>query len=196
MGNPRYRNGFSLTLHPDLIGLPLRWKKPSLIFVNSMSDLFHEEVPEDFILQVFEVMTKARQHIFQVLTKRSGRLLEIAPKLPWSSNIWVGVSVETPIYYERIAHLQRVPACVRFLSCEPLLSPLNDLPLEGIHWVIVGGESGPGARPLEREWVLGIKQQCEQAGIPFFFKQWGGILKWRNGRQLDGREYLGMPAIQ
>ncbi len=153
MGNPRYRNGFSFTLHPDLISLPLRWKKPSLIFVNSMSDLFHEGVPEGFILQVFEVMIKARQHIFQVLTKRSERLLEIAPRLPWSSNICVGVSVETSIYYKRIEHLQQIPAGVRFLSCEPLLGPLNNLPLEGIHWVIVGGESGPGARRLEREWV-------------------------------------------
>lgn len=196
MGNARYQKGFAVTLHPDLLGLPLRWKKPSFIFVNSMSDLFHEAVPLEFIKQVFQTMEKAHWHIFQVLTKRSERLREIAEELPWPPNVWAGVSVETSKYYSRIYDLQSVPACVRFLSCEPLLGPLAHLPLESIHWVIVGGESGPGARPMELEWVLSIKEQCEWAGIPFFFKQWGGVQKWRNGRQLLGQEYNGMPEIE
>lgn len=193
MGNPRYRNGFKVTLHEDLLDLPLRWKRPSLIFVNSMSDLFHEEVPFDFIQRVFKTMERANWHVFQVLTKRSHRLKELAPKLPWPPNVWMGVSVETAKYYERIHHLREVPAAVRFLSCEPLLGPLEHLPLDGIHWVIVGGESGPNARPMKEEWVLSIKDQCERAGVPFFFKQWGGVHKWRNGRKLNGKEYNGMP---
>jgi protein gp37 len=196
MGNLRYRNGFAVTLHPDLLELPLSWKKPSLIFVNSMSDLFHEKVPEEFIQEVFRTMERAHWHIFQVLTKRPERLVEVASKLPWPPNVWMGVSVETARYYSRIHYLQRVPAHIRFLSCEPLLGPLENLPLQGIHWVIVGGESGPGARPLEKEWVLSIKEQCQRAGIPFFFKQWGGVQKWRNGRMLDGHEYNDMPYIQ
>ena len=193
MGNPRYRNGFRVTLHPDLLSVPLRWKTPSLIFVNSMSDLFHEEIPFSFIRQVFQTMEAASWHVFQILTKRSVRLRELAPRLPWPPNVWIGVTVESYHYYDRIADLQTVPAQIRFLSCEPLLSPMENLPLEGIHWVIVGGESGPGARPMRLEWVLSIKEQCEHTGIPFFFKQWGGTQKWRNGRRLLGREYNEMP---
>lgn len=195
MGNPRYKNGFAVTLHEDLLDRPLRWKKPSLIFVNSMSDLFHEQVPVGFIMNVFETMNKASWHIFQVLTKRSERLRDLAKVLAWTPNIWVGVSVESAEYYERIRHLLAVPARVRFLSCEPLLGPLDNLPLEGIHWVIVGGESGPDARPMRLEWVLSIKEQCEKAGIPFFFKQWGGVQKWRNGRKLLNKEYNEYPAV-
>ena len=193
MGNPRYQRGFSVTLHHDLVDLPLHWKKPSLIFVNSMSDLFHDSVPLEFIELIFDTMKQAHWHIFQVLTKRSERLREISQTLEWPPNVWVGVSVETSKYYYRIHDLQAVPAHVRFLSCEPLLGPLDDMPLKGIHWVIVGGESGPRARPMRLEWVLSIKDQCEQAGVPFFFKQWGGVHKWRNGRQLLGREYNEMP---
>ena len=196
MGNPRYRNRFAVTLHPDLLELPLRWKTPSVVFVNSMSDLFHEDIPEEFILSVFKIMETAHNHVFQILTKRSQRLLELSAKLPWPPNIWVGVSVETKTYYYRITHLIQVPAVIRFLSCEPLLGPLDNLPLRGIHWVIVGGESGPGARPMRREWVLSIRDQCRKAGIPFFFKQWGGPQKWRSGRALDGKTYNEMPMSQ
>ncbi len=195
MGNPRYKNGFKVTLHYDLIDTPLQWKKPSIIFVNSMSDLFHEEVPLSFIQRVFKTMEKAHWHIFQVLTKRSKRLKEVAPNLTWAPNIWMGVSVETSKYYYRIRDLLEVPAAVRFLSCEPLLGPLPNLPLEGIHWVIVGGESGPNARPMKEEWVISIKEQCKAAGIPFFFKQWGGVQKWKTGRKLQGREYNEMPSL-
>jgi protein gp37 len=193
MGNPRYKNGFRLTLHEDLLDLPLRWRIPSLIFVNSMSDLFHEDVPIEFIKSVFNTMVKADWHIFQVLTKRSERLKEIASLLPWSPNIWMGVSVELPRYYFRIDHLREVPAMVRFISCEPLLSELPNLPLEGIHWVIVGGESGPKARPIKPKWVESIRDQCKQKGVAFFFKQWGGIHKWRSGRKLNGKEYNEFP---
>ena len=193
MGNPRYKNGFEVTLHPDLLGVPLRWRKPSMIFVNSMSDLFHERVPDDFIKEVFHTMAKAHWHIFQILTKRSNRLKKMARVLPWERNIWMGVSVELPDYYYRIEDLQSVPSAVRFVSCEPLLGPLPNMPLDGIGWVIVGGESGPNARPMRLEWVLTIKDQCDRRSIPFFFKQWGGTHKWRNGRKLLGREYNGMP---
>ena len=195
MGNPRYRNGFQVTLHEDLLDLPLRWRRPSLIFVNSMSDLFHEDVSTEFVQKVFQVMQEARWHIFQVLTKRSHRLRALAPSLPWPSNIWMGVSVETADYYYRIEDLKAVPAAVRFLSCEPLLGPLPNLPLEGIHWVIVGGESGPRARPMQPEWVVDIREQCHKANVPFFFKQWGGVQKWRHGRLLEGREYSEYPSL-
>jgi len=194
MGNLRYKNGFNVTLHPDLLDAPLRWRRPSMIFVNSMSDLFHEEIPEDFIIKVFETMTKAHWHIFQILTKRSNRLEEMAKMLPWGRNIWMGVSVELSDYYHRIEDLVSVPAAVRFVSCEPLLGPLPDLPLEEVDWVIVGGESGPNARLMQIEWVLMIKEQCERRRIPFFFKQWGGVHKWRNGRRLLGREFNEMPT--
>jgi protein gp37 len=194
MGNVRYRDGFKLTLHPDQLTLPLRWKDPRRIFVNSMSDLFHENVPEEFIRRAFEVMAQARHHVFQVLTKRSKRLAELAPRLPWPTNVWQGVSVENARYTSRVADLVKVPAAVRFLSVEPLLGPITDLPLDGIAWVIVGGESGPGHRPIRPEWVRSIRDQCAQAGAAFFFKQWGGRTPKSGGRVLDGHEWSEMPV--
>lgn len=193
MGTKRYRNGFQLTLHPDLIDLPLRWKKPRKIFVNSMSDLFHQEVPDDFIRQVFRTMNQASHHIFQVLTKRPERVAAMAHRLNWTPNIWMGTSVENMRVIERVAHLRQVPARVRFLSCEPLLGPLQ-LNLDGIHWVIVGGESGPGARPLDGDWVREIRDQCIKKRVAFFFKQWGGVRKDKTGRMLDGRTWDEMPS--
>jgi protein gp37 len=194
MGNPRYSNGFDLTLHPDQLETPLRWKEPRRIFVNSMSDLFHEAVPEDFIRRVFEVMAQARRHVFQVLTKRSQRLAELAPRLAWPLNVWQGVSVESARYTSRVADLTKVPASVRFLSVEPLLGPITDLPLSGISWVIVGGESGPRHRPIRPEWVRSIRHQCEAVGVAFFFKQWGGVRSKSGGRVLDGRTWDEMPT--
>jgi protein gp37 len=194
MGQERYANGFDVTLHDDLIDLPRRWTQPRMIFVNSMSDLFHERVSEDFIRRVFATMAACRRHTFQVLTKRSRRLREMAGRLPWPGNVWMGVSVEDARVLGRIGDLAAVPAAVRFLSCEPLLGPLDDLPLEGIHWVIVGGESGPRARPMMKTWVDSILRQCRAAGIPFFFKQWGGARKDLAGRVLDGRTHDEMPA--
>lgn len=192
-GNRRYRKGFQVTLHPDLLDSPQRWRKPRIIFVNSMSDLFHPEVPDEFIQQVFLTMDQCRRHIFQVLTKRSRRLRSLADRLPWPPNVWIGVTVENADVMDRIVDLRSVPAAVRFISCEPLLGPLENIPLDGIHWVIVGGESGPGARAMKAEWVRSILSQCRQAGIPFFFKQWGGTQKRRNGRMLDGCIYNEMP---
>jgi len=194
MGNPRYRNGFKVTLHEDLLDLPLRWKRPSMIFVNSMSDLFHEQVPVWFIRRVFATMQKAHWHIFQVLTKRSARLRELARELFWPDNVWIGVTVEANEYYSRLDDLRQVPAKVRFASLEPLLTPMPDLPLDGIQWVIVGGESGPRARPMRPEWVYSVMRQCRRAKVAFFFKQWGGPQKWRTGRMLEGKEYNEMPA--
>jgi protein gp37 len=194
MGNPRYKNGFSVTLHYDLIDLPLKWKRPRRIFVNSMSDLFHNDVPFDFILDVFKTMEKASWHTFQILTKRSDRLAQIAPYLPWPKNVWQGVSVENEQVTYRIDDLRKVPSHVRFLSIEPLLGPLDNLNLNGIHWVIVGGESGPGARPMKEEWVRSLLAQCHQQHVAFFFKQWGGVQKHRTGRLLDGRTYDEYPT--
>jgi protein gp37 len=193
MGSDRYRNGFRLTLHPDLIELPKTWKKPRVVFVNSMSDLFHEDVPSDFIGSIFETMEACPQHTFQILTKRSERLRKLGPSLPWPSNVWMGVGVENAAAMKRIPDLLSVSAQVRFLSCEPLIGPLEDLPLEGIHWVIVGGESGPGARKMNPAWVKSIHHQCHLAAVPFFFKQWGGVRKDMTGRVLDGRTYDEMP---
>ncbi len=193
MGSERYRNGFRLTLHHDLIELPKTWKKPRVVFVNSMSDLFHEDVPADFIRRIFETMEACPQHTFQVLTKRSERLRKLGPSLPWPSNVWMGVSVENAPATKRIPDLLSVPGQVRFLSCEPLIGPLENLPLNGIHWVIVGGESGPGARRMNTEWAKSIHRQCRQVGVPFFFKQWGGIRKDMTGRMLYGRTYDEMP---
>lgn len=173
---------------------PLRWRRPRLVFVNSMSDLFHERVPLDFIRSVFETMQQAHWHTFQVLTKRSERLAEIAHVLTWPKNVWMGVSVECERYLSRVDDLRKVPANVRFLSLEPLIGPLPNLDLEGIHWVIVGGESGPGARPMEESWVRDIQAKCERASVPFFFKQWGGIRRKAAGRELDGRTYDEMPS--
>lgn len=193
MGNPRYTDGFEVTLHPDQLTLPLRWKQPRKIFVNSMSDLFHEKVPDEFILRAFEVMEKADWHHFQILTKRAERLAELAPQLPWPNNVWQGVSVENAEYTWRIEHLLQVPAIVRFISVEPLLGPIPSLPLKGISWVIVGGESGPNYRPVEASWVRGIRDQCMRANVPFFFKQWGGITPKAGGRRLDRRVWNEMP---
>ena len=194
MGVERYQNGFKVTLHPDLLNVPLKWRQPRLIFVNSMSDLFHEAVPLEFIQSVFETMRRCPQHTFQILTKRSRRLSELSGSLHWAPNIWMGVSVEDSRVVHRISDLCTVPAHVRFLSCEPLIGPLNSLPLTGVHWVIVGGESGPKARPMHKEWVDSILEQCRNASVPFFFKQWGGTRKDLTGRELNGRTYDEMPS--
>lgn len=194
MGQPRYADGFRLTLQRDVVEAPLRWRSPRTIFVNSMSDLFHKDVPLDYIQQVFATMEQADWHTFQVLTKRADRLEELAGDLPWPGNVWMGVSVENADYTWRIEHLQRAPAQVRFLSVEPLLGPIPELPLKGIHWVIVGGESGPGARPMDPTWVTDLRDQCVAAKVPFFFKQWGGVNKSRTGRELEGRVWDGMPG--
>lgn len=196
MGQTNYANGFKLTLQPHALGLPLRWKTPQMIFVNSMSDLFHRDVPTKYIQQVFEVMNQARHHRYQILTKRSNRLARLSLQLPWSSHIWMGVSVESQAYTFRIDHLRETDAHIKFLSLEPLLGPLPNLNLEGIDWVIVGGESGPGARVMNREWVLEIRDQCVKARIPFFFKQWGGTNKKRSGRMLEDRTWDEMPAVR
>lgn len=189
IGQPNYRNGFELTLQPHMLDAPLRWRRPRTVFVNSMSDLFHEDVPVAFIERVFEVMRLAGWHRFQVLTKRADRLADLAPALSWPPNVWMGVSVENAKYRVRIERLRSTAAPVKFLSLEPLLGPLPDLGLDGIDWVIVGGESGPGARPMEPGWALDIRDQCVRAGVPFFFKQWGGRHKKRAGRVLDGRTW-------
>ena len=195
MGNPRYVNGFDVTLHADKLSEPEQWKKPKLIFANSMSDVFHKDVPVAFIRAVFDTMGGCPQHTFQVLTKRSERLLAISGQLPWPPNVWMGVSVENNRVIDRIEHLRQTPAAIRFLSCEPLLGPLPNLPLAGIDWVIVGGESGPGARPMDPAWVRDLRDQCVTAGVPFFFKQWGGVRKKQAGRQLDGRTWDERPPI-
>ncbi len=193
MGQPNYRNGFKITLHEHLLELPLHWKKPRTIFVNSMSDLFHKDVPADFITEVFSVMRRAHWHRFQVLTKRARRLADVNGRIWWTPNIWMGVTVESKDYLARIKYLRKTNACVKFLSLEPLLSPIPNLDLQDMDWVIVGGESGPGARPMKRVWVTDIRYQCRLARVPFFFKQWGGINKKRAGRILDGREWNEMP---
>lgn len=194
MGNPNYTDGFKLRLHEHLVDLPLHWKKSRTVFVNSMSDLFQTGVPEEFVWRVFDVMKRASWHRFQILTKRSDRLLELSPKLPWMPNIWMGVSVENRKYIFRIDDLRRTGAKIKFLSLEPLLGPLQGLDLKGIDWVIVGGESGPGARPMQAEWAIDIRDQCLMAGVPFFFKQWGGVNKKRTGRLLEGQTWDEMPV--
>ncbi len=196
MGQANYRNGFVLTLHPHVLEVPLRWRQPQMIFVNSMSDLFHERVPEAYIQQVFDTMRRAHWHQFQVLTKRSQRLREMSGRIDWPANVWMGVSVENAKYKSRIADLQMTSARIRFLSLEPLIGSLGEMRLQGINWVIVGGESGPGARPMKPEWVLDIQRQCAEAAVPFFFKQWGGVNKKRAGRELNGRTYDELPQTQ
>ncbi|MEO2069433.1 MAG: phage Gp37/Gp68 family protein [Desulfurobacteriaceae bacterium] len=197
MGVKKYRNGFKLTLHPESLDEPLRWKTPRMIFVCSMSDLFHKDVPEEFIKEIFRVMNDARMHTFQVLTKRAERLAEFADKVNWTSNIWAGVTVESEKYLYRVEYLRKVPAVVKFISMEPLLSPVSGLRkvIQGIDWVIVGGESGFNARPMKAEWVREIRDICEEFNVPFFFKQWGGVNKKKTGRELDGKIYDGMPSI-
>ena len=193
MGSVRYRNGFEVTLHPDLVDVPRGWRQPRVVFVNSMSDLFHDDIPLAYIQRVFATMRDCPHHTFQVLTKRSERLAEFAPYLPWPKNVWMGVSVEDARVVRRVADLQSTPAAVRFLSLEPLIGPLDDLPLDGIHWAIVGGESGPKARPMQKQWVSSLLRQCRTAKVPFFFKQWGGVRKDLTGRALNGRIYDEMP---
>ncbi len=193
MGVDRYRNGFEVTLHPDLVDIPRSWRQPRIVFVNSMSDLFHDDIPLAYIQRVFATMRDCRHHTFQVLTKRAERLAEFAPHLPWPKNVWMGVSVESARVLNRVVALQIVPARVRFLSLEPLIGPLENLPLAGIHWVIVGGESGPKARPMREEWAVSLLHQCRTARVPFFFKQWGGVRKDLTGRELRGRIYDEMP---
>jgi len=194
MGTPKYRDGFETRTHVATLTEPHRWKKPRLVFVNSMSDLFHDQVSDFFIEQVFQTMVETPRHTYQILTKRPERLVKICKTLPWPENVWMGVSVESPDYYERIRLLKKVPAAVRFLSLEPLLAPLPRLPLKSIHWVIVGGESGPGARPIQEQWVRDIQSQCAKTGIAFFFKQWGGFNKKASGRLLDDRLYDELPV--
>jgi len=193
MGQKRYRNGFKTTLQPDVVDVPLRWKRAKMVFVNSMSDLFHRAVPDDFIRECFAVMEKASHHTFQVLTKRPERALELVSELPWPPNVWMGASVENADYTARIHLLTQIPAALRFLSLEPLLGPIPRLPLAGIHWVILGGESGPGARPMDSTCVFQIRDRCCKYRVPFFFKQWGGVHKRRAGRELEGRVWDDMP---
>jgi protein gp37 len=195
MGQRRYANGFRVTLHEDLVGLPLRWRTPRRIFVNSMSDLFHEAVPEAFIHRVFATMGKADWHCFQILTKRAERLATLSPTLSWRPHIWMGVSVEQRRYIPRIDVLRQTSAHVKFLSLEPLLGPLPNLDLRGIDWVIVGGESGPGTRPMDPAWVVDLRDQCQHARVSFFFKQWGGVQKHKTGRVLEGRTWDETPAL-
>jgi len=194
MGQEKYKNGFALTVHPDTFNDPLHWKKPKRIFVNSMSDMFHEGIPLDAIRSVFDVMRRAYWHQFQILTKRSERLLELSAQFDWTRNIWMGVSVESEKYVCRIDDLRKTGAAVKFLSLEPLLGPLPRLDLTDIHWAIVGGESGPQARPIDAEWVREIQRQCQAAKVAFFFKQWGGRNKKKAGRVLDGRTWDEYPA--
>lgn len=194
MGQPNYANGFRVALHTHALELPLTWKTPQVIFVNSMSDLFHEDIPLQFIQKVFDVMNRADWHTYQILTKRSARLLELNKQLPWATNIWMGVSVESQDYAYRIDHLRQINSKVKFLSLEPLLGPLSNLSLEHIDWVIAGGESGPGARTMDPEWVLDIRDQCVASKVPFFFKQWGGFNKKKKGRMLEGRTWEQMPT--
>lgn len=193
MGQPNYRDGFKLTLQPKMLELPLHWKKPQTIFVNSMSDLFHKDVPVEYIQRVFDVMRRANWHRFQVLTKRADRLAELSPEIDWPANVWMGVSVETAEYVDRIDDLRATGAAVKFLSLEPLLGPLPELKLQGIDWVIVGGESGPRSRPMEAAWATDIRDQCAKSGVAFFFKQWGGKNKKKAGRLLEGETYDAMP---
>jgi protein gp37 len=194
MGTERYANGFELTMHDDLVEAPKSWRAPRVVFVNSMSDLFHDKVPLSFIQRVFATMRACPQHTFQVLTKRSARLLQLAPDLDWAPNVWMGVSVEDSRVVHRIHDLQRVPAAVRFLSLEPLIGPLDGLPLAGIDWAIIGGESGPRSREMKIEWVRSIFRQCRKANTAFFFKQWGGVRKHLTGRELRGKTYDEMPV--
>lgn len=205
MGQPKYQRdgdpltsgpGFGVTLHPSALGLPRRWRRPRLIFVNSTSDLFHPDVPIAFIREVLTTIAETPQHTYQVLTKRSGRLAELADELPWPRNLWMGVSIETDRYGFRARHLRSTPAAVKFLSLEPLLGPLPSLDLSGIDWVIVGGESGPKARPMQTEWVTDIRDRALEAGVPFFFKQWGGRTAKAGGRELEGRVWDQFPGVE
>lgn len=195
MGVERYNSGFAVRLHPDLLDIPLLWRRPRVIFVNSMSDLFHDDVPTAFIQRVFNIMNQCPHHTFQILTKRSHRLAEISANLRWTHNIWMGVTVESREFIERVQHLRHCNAKVKFISCEPLLGPILGLDLNRIDWVIVGGESGPKARPMRKEWATSIRDQCSEVAVPYFFKQWGGSNKKATGRMLDGRFWDEMPPL-
>lgn len=193
--NPRYLNGFTPTRHDDVLEKPLHWKRPRTIFVNSMSDTFHEDIPDEFIERMFDVMGKADWHVFQILTKRTERMVQLAPRLSWKSYMWQGVTVENAAHLQRVEHLQQIQTTIRFLSLEPLIGPIPLLPLAGIHWVIVGGESGPGHRSMDPAWVRELRDQCVAAGVPFFFKQWGGPRPTSGGRLLDGRTWDQIPSM-
>ena len=195
MGTRGYENGFEVTMHSHALEKPLKMKKPQVIFVNSMSDIFHEKIPDEFIFQIFEVMNKAHWHTFQVLTKRPKRLAKLAAKLNWTENIWMGVTVEANEYVDRVDYLRYCPAKIKFLSLEPLIDSVDKLDYSGIDWVIAGGESGYGARVMQKEWVLEIRDRCENENIDFFFKQWGGVNKKKAGRLLDGKYYDAMPEL-
>ncbi|MBN1348415.1 phage Gp37/Gp68 family protein [candidate division KSB1 bacterium] len=193
MGNGKYINGFALALHPEVLNEPYSWRNPRSVFVNSMSDLFHEKIPFDYIQKVFKVMNENRRHTFQILTKRSNVLFEFSKYLNWTKNIWMGVTVESQQFAYRIDELRRTEAFVKFLSLEPLISSVKIASFTEIDWVIVGGESGPGARPMLKEWVIDLKNQCQSHNVPFFFKQWGGVNKKKSGRLLEGRIWDEMP---
>lgn len=193
MGNKKYKNGFELTIHPDVLTEPMKWKSSRTVFVNSMSDIFHEDIPLNFLKKVFKTMNDTPQHTYQVLTKRAERLEKIADNFKWTDNIWMGVTVEDEKVISRINNLKNTPARIKFLSLEPLLGPLPNLNLDGIHWIIVGGESGRNSREVKKEWIIDIKNQCEKNNVEFFFKQWGGMNKKANGRELNGKTYNGMP---
>ena len=196
MGVGKYKAGFAITLHKEVLQEPLRWRRPKVVFVNSMSDLFHESVPTSFIEAVFDVMRQTPRHTYQVLTKRAERAERLGRHLSWTSNVWLGVSIESERWIHRLEHLKATGAQTKFLSLEPLLGPLPNLNLSGIDWVITGGESGPGARPMDPDWVRGIRDNCTSVEVPFFFKQWGGVFKKRTGRLLDGRTWDELPVIQ
>lgn len=190
-----YEQGFDLKLWPERLEVPLRWRQPRQIFVNSMSDLFHEDIPPEFIAKVFDVMVRADHHVFQVLTKRHERLAELAPDLPWPKNVWMGVTIENRRFVHRADCLRQVPAAVRFISAEPLLGPLEGLDLRDIHWLISGGESGPKHRPVKEEWLVELRDRCQHEGVAYFFKQWGGSRPKSGGRELQGRTWDEMPAL-
>lgn len=194
MGQPNYQNGFEVSFHKNVLETPLHWKKPQMIFVNSMSDTFHEKVTTQQIKDIFSIMNQASWHTFQVLTKRPERLSEIAPLVSWTPNIWLGVTVESSEYVHRLDFLKKTPAKIKFISAEPLLAPVGEIDLSGINWLIVGGESGPNARPMEENWVLDLLQQSKAQGVKFFFKQWGGVNKKKNGRLLKGKTWDEMPT--
>jgi len=194
MGNPKYRNGFEVTLHPDALDLPLKWSRPRTIFVDSMGDLFHEAVPVEFILRAISTMAQTPHHTYQILTKRSSRLVEIVGGMDLPRNVWVGVSVESSQYLSRLEDLKRVKSCVRFVSFEPLLGPIQKVDLSHVDWAIVGGESGPGARPVAADWIRDLRDQCTEAHVAFFFKQWGGVRRTAAGRLLDGRTWDEVPC--
>lgn len=196
MGNPNYKNGFHVTLHPESLKIPLNWKSPQIIFVNSMSDLFHKDVPLNFIQDIFSIMKQADWHQFQILTKRAERLAEISEQLEWADNVWMGVSVENNDYIHRVDYLRRTGAKIKFISFEPLIGPIIDCDYKDINWIIVGGESGPRSRPVKESWIKDIRDNCLKGGIPFFFKQWGGFNKKKAGRKLEGKYWNQMPIFE